>query len=168
MDLIDVGYARRAHGIGGEIVVRPLTDDPGRWVEGATVFTDESTSRTLEVVAIRPHRGDLLVRFQDITDRDAAEALRGVRFQIPASLRRTLGDDEYWPDDLVGCTVLGPEGEALGTVAGVEFGGAQDRIVVETVDGSRVEVPFVEAIVPMVDLEAGVITVTPPAGLFPE
>ncbi len=166
MDLVDVGYARRAHGIGGEVLVRPQTDDPERWVAGATFITDESPPRTLEATAVRPHHDDLLVRFAGIDDRDAADALRGTVFQISATDRRPLGDAEFWPDDLVGATALGPEGQTLGTVTGVEFGEAQDRLVIETVDGSRIEVPFVSAIVPAVDLEARVITVTPPHGLF--
>ncbi len=115
---------------------------------------------------MRPHHDDLLVRFAGIVDRDAADALRGTVFQIPATDRRPLGDAEVWPDDLVGATALGPEGQTRGTVTGVEFGEAQDRLVIETADGSRVEVPFVSAIVPAVDLEARVITVAPPDGLF--
>ena len=166
MDLVDVGYGRRAHGIGGEVVVRPQSDDPERWVIGATFVTDESPPRTVEATAIRPHRGDLLVRFDGIVDRDAADSLRGVVFQIPAVDRRLLGDAEFWPDDLIGATAVGPEGEPLGTVVGIEFAEAQDRLVIETADGSRVEVPFVSAIVPSVDIDAGVITVTPPDGLF--
>jgi len=166
VDLVDVGYARRAHGIGGEVVIRPQSDDPDRWVTGASFVTDESPPRTLEATAVRPHRGDLLVRFEGIVDRDAADSLRGVVFQIPAAERRLLGDAEFWPDDLIGAAAVGPSGEPLGTVVGIEFAEAQDRLVIETADGSRAEVPFVSAIVPAVDLEAGVITVTPPDGLF--
>jgi 16S rRNA processing protein RimM len=166
VDLVDVGYARRAHGIGGEVVIRPQSDDPDRWVTGATFVTDESPPRTLEATAVRPHRGDLLVRFDGIVDRDAADVLRGVVFQIPAAERRVLADAEFWPDDLIGATALGSGGKELGTVVGVEFAEAQDRLVIETADGSRVEVPFVSAIVPAVDVAAGVITVTPPDGLF--
>lgn len=166
MELIDVGYARRAHGIAGEVVVRPLTDDPDRWVAGAMMSTDESPARTLEVASVRSHRQDLLVRFDTIDDRDAAEDLRGVVFRIPASERRRLGDREFWPDDLIGATAIGPDSSSLGTVVGIEFATAQDRLVIETADGSLVEVPFVAAIVPNVDVEAGVINLNPPEGMF--
>jgi 16S rRNA processing protein RimM len=166
VDLVDVGYGRRAHGIDGEVLVRPQTDDPDRWVVGATFTTDDSPPRMLEATAVRPHKGDLLVRFAGIDDRDAADTLRGVVFQIPAAQRRALGEAEFWPDDLIGATAVGPGGETLGTVAGVEFADAQDRLVIETPDGVRVEVPFVSAIVPTIDLEAGLVTVDPPEGLF--
>jgi 16S rRNA processing protein RimM len=166
VELIDVGYARRAHGIGGEVVVRPLSDDPDRWVKGATFVTDDEQPRTLEVVAVRLHHDDLLVRFAGVDDRGGAEALRGVTFRIPASARRALGDHEFWPDQLIGCAVVGGDGETLGAVVDVAFGVGQDRLIVEATDGGRVAVPFVEAIVPEVDLEARLIRLTPPDGLF--
>lgn len=166
MDFVEVGYARRAHGIDGEVVVRPQSDDPERWIEGATFITDESPPRTLEATAVRTHKDDLLVRFAGIADRNAADALRGVVFQIPASERRQLGSAEFWPDDLIGAAAVGPDGQMLGSVVGVEFAAAQDRLVIETPQGERVEVPFVSAIVPGVDLEAGVVTVDAPEGLF--
>ena len=164
--LVDVGYARRAHGIEGEVLVRPQTDDPERWVDGVTFLTNESPPRTLETTAVRPHKGDFLVRFAEIGDRNAADTLRGVVFQIPASERRSLGDGEFWADDLIGAAAVGPDGEMLGSVVGVEFAAAQDRLVIETPRGERVEVPFVSAIVPGVDLEIGVVTVDAPEGLF--
>ena len=167
MDLIDVGYGRRAHGINGEVLVRPQTDDPDRWVVGATFTTDDSPPRTFEATGVRPHKGDLLVWFAGVEDRDTADTLRGVVFQIPATQRRPLGETEFWPDDLIGNSAVGPHGETLGTVVGVEFAEAQDRLVIETPDGGRlVEVPFVSAIVPTIDLEAGVITIIAPGGLF--
>ena len=54
-------------------------------------------------------------------DREAADTLRGGVCQIPAAQRRALGEAEFWPDDLSGATAVGPGGETLGTVAGVEF-----------------------------------------------
>lgn len=166
MELVDVGYGRRAHGIDGEVLVRPQTDDPDRWVVGAHFTTDESQPRTLEATAVRPHRGDLLVRFAGIDDRDVADTLRGAVFRVPASERRALGESEFWPEDLIGAAAVGPDEEPLGTVVGVEFADAQDRLVIETPAGERVEVPFVSAIVPVIDVASGLITVDPPEGLF--
>lgn len=165
MALIPVGYARRAHGVGGEVAVRPTTDDPGRWVAGAVLTTDEDPPRTLAVTAVRSHHDDLLVTFDRIDGRDAAEVLRGVTFHVDAAQRRPLGDGEYWPDQLVGCAVVSADGD-LGTVSGVEFGAGQDRLVVQTAAGRRVEVPLVGAIVEEIDLEAMVVRLAPPEGLF--
>ena len=79
--------------------------------------------------------------------------------------RRDLDDGEFWVEDLVGCDVVGQDGESIGVVESVEFGAAQDRLAVRT-EAGRFEVPFVDAIVPEVDLERRIVVVTPPEGLF--
>jgi 16S rRNA processing protein RimM len=128
--------------------------------------SDDTPSVTYIITEVGPHKDGLLVRFEGVFDREAAEALRGTSFTIAADERRDLDSEEFWPDDLVGCTVVDEAGESLGTVESVVFGAAQDRLSVRTPDGS-VEVPFVDAIVPIVDLDARRIVMTPPIGLFP-
>jgi 16S rRNA processing protein RimM len=163
---IIVGYARRAHGIDGAVVVRPLTDDlENRWFPGAEFSSDGEPPAVYTVAEVRPHRGDLLVRFAEVRDRTGAEALRGTSFTIDPTERRDLGEGEFWIEDLVGCAVVGQDGDPIGVVESVEFGAAQDRLAVRTKSG-LFEVPFVDAIVPEVDLERRTIVVTPPKGLF--
>ncbi len=166
VDRILVGYVRRAHGINGAVVVRPLTDDPAnRWTPGAVLLSDHEPPRPYTVVDAAPYRDDLLVQFADVNDRSASEVLRGTSFTIESDERRDLDDDEFWPDELVGCAVVDEAGTAIGVVEAVEFGAAQDRLAVRTDDG-RFEVPFVDAIVPTIDLEARVVVLTAPAGLL--
>ena len=166
VDSILVGYVRRAHGINGAVVVRPLTDDPeNRWVTGATFLSDAEPPVEFAVVEVMPYRDDLLVRFAQVADRTAAEALRGTSFTIDPEDRRDLDAGEFWAEDLVGCDVVDRDGQAIGVIEAVEFGAAQDRLAVRTESG-RFEVPFVDAIVPEVDLERRVVVVTPPEGLF--
>ncbi len=166
MDRILVGYVRRAHGIKGAVIVRPLTDDPDRrWVPGAVVHSDARPAVEYTVVTASRHPAGMLVRFSGVDDRNMAEALKGTSFTISPDERRDLEEDEYWPDDLVGCTVVDPSGATLGIVESVVFGAAQDRLAVRT-DHGVVEVPLVDAIVPTVDLDTRTITATPPPGLF--
>ena len=166
MDPILVGYVRRAHGINGAVVIRPLTDDPeNRWFPGAEFFSDAEPPALFTVSEAAPYRDDLLVRFAGVGDRTGAEALRGTSFTIDSADRRALEDGEFWVEDLVGCRVIGQDDEPIGVVESVEFGAAQDRLAVRTESG-RFEVPFVDAIVPEVDLERRVIVVAPPEGLF--
>ncbi len=168
METVLVGYVRRAHGISGAVVVRPLTDDPeGRWFSGAKLASDGNPPTSYTIIEVGPHKDGLLVRFEGVSDRTTAEALRGTSFTIPADDRRELDSEEFWPDDLIGCAVVDETGESLGTVDSVEFGAAQDRLAVRTVDGI-VEVPFVDAIVPTIDLDNRRIVMTPPMGLFSE
>jgi 16S rRNA processing protein RimM len=117
------------------------------------------------VAEAMPYRDDLLVRFAEIGDRSGAEALKGTSFTIDPAERRDLDDDEFWVEDLVGCDVVDRDGAPIGVVESVEFGAAQDRLVVRT-EAGRFEVPFVDAIVPEVDLEGRTVVVTPPQGLL--
>lgn len=161
-----VGYVRRAHGINGAVVVRPLTDDPEhRWVPGAEFASDATPPQLYTVVEASPYRDDLLVRFDEVADRNRAESLRGTSFTIDPGDRRDLEDDEFWIEELVGCAVVDESGMSIGVVEEVVIGAAQDRLAVRTESG-RVEVPFVDPIVPEIDLERRVVMVTPPAGLF--
>jgi 16S rRNA processing protein RimM len=157
---------RRAHGLRGDVLIRPLSDDPERFVVGAVFQTDESPPRTLEVAVVRPHSEGVLLGLKQIPDRNAAEALRGVTFTIDPAERRQLGEDEFWPEDLEGLVALDVTGAPLGEVTGVVTGAAQDRLAVTTPDGSVVEVPFVAAIVTEVDIPAGIARMDPPPGLF--
>lgn len=166
MGPILVGYVRRAHGINGSVVVRPLTDDPeNRWFPGAEFSSDTDPPAPYTVAEAAPYRDDLLVRFVEVRDRTSAEALRGTSFTIDAAERRDLEDGEFWVEDLVGCAVVDQAGESIGVVESVEFGAAQDRLAVRT-EAGLFEVPFVDAIVPSVDVERRRVVVTPPEGLL--
>ena len=106
-----------------------------------------------------------MARFAGIEDRTAAESLRGAVLTIPAAERRDLEEDEFWPDDLVGLEARTPQGRVLGRVSRVVSGAAQDRLVIDTGSG-EVEVPFVDPLVPEVDVAGGRVVIDPPGGLF--
>jgi 16S rRNA processing protein RimM len=80
--------------------------------------------------------------------------------------RRPLGDDEYWPPDLIGLAVFEPDGRGVGVVIDVVLGPGQDRLRVQQADGVIFEVPFVDALVPVVDLESGRIEIELIPGLI--
>lgn len=164
---IPAGYVRRAHGIHGDVVVRGmLTDAEDRFVDGAVLVTNEDAPREFEIVGVRGHQGDYIITFAELTDRNAAEAMRGIQFTIDRADRRELEPGEWWPEDLVGSTVVGVEDESVGVVTSIITGAAQDRIVIEASDGTKGEVPFVGALVLEVDVEHRRIVVDLPQGLF--
>ena len=125
--------------------------------------------------------------FEEVGDRTAAEALRGAHLLVETDTAGADGaggaddeDDEAWyAHELIGLRVLRAPASAdrepqqleqlqqLGEVVDLEPGVAQDRLIVRTPDGERVAVPFVEALVPEIDPDAGTVTVDPPGGLFP-
>jgi len=158
---------RRAHGIRGDVVVRGLLEDAhDRLVPGASFETNESPPRILTIESADPSGTDLRLHFAGIEDRNEAEGLKGVQIMIDVADRRVLGVGEWWPEDLVGCSAVDPSGDSIGKVVEVILGGAQDRLAVVRSDGARAEVPFVDALVPIVDADAGIVTFDLPEGLF--
>lgn len=177
--LLTVGRILRPHGVHGEVLVQISTDEPEqRYVVGATLVTGDPSGRdrppdrppapeSLVVEALRPHQGWLIVTFQGVADRDAADRLRGLLLHVDSGTLAPPADpDEYHDHQLVGLAAVTPAGERLGQVARVDHGPAADRLVLARPDGRTALVPFVAAIVPEVDLAGGRVVVDPPPGLL--
>ena len=155
------GEIGKPHGIAGEVYVVPISDDPRRFLPGSTLSWQQ---RSLTIESSRQHGNRLLVKFEGVDTRGAAEAMRGPLF-VPVEAARSLDDDEFWPHDLVGCDVKTPGGASVGTVKEVVPGAAHDLLVVTTDRGDRM-VPLVKEIVRQIDLETAVILIDPPEGLL--
>ncbi|HWC34770.1 MAG TPA: ribosome maturation factor RimM [Mycobacteriales bacterium] len=163
-----IGRVAKAHGIGGEVAVDVRTDDPEhRYATGASLETDPPERGPLTITASRWHSGRLLVRFDGIEDRDAAESLQGTLL-VADSLTSRAGedDDDFWDHDLVGLTAVGTDGVRLGTVAEVLHPPGPAVLVVDRGESGEALVPFVREIVPSVDLGAGQVVIDPPDGLL--
>ena len=102
------------------------------------------------------------VAFEEVLDRPAAEKVRGL--EVFATAARELGEGEFWGRDLIGLTVTTEVGKTVGKVADVVVGESQDRLVIEGING-EFEVPFVDDLVPVVDLESGVVRIKDLPGL---
>jgi len=157
-----VGKIGKPHGILGEVYVDAISDDPRRFRPGARLMHE--SGRTLVVKSSRRHHDRLLVRFEGISDRTAAEGVRGALL-VAEEQRRELADQEYWQYELVGCEVVDVSGAPIGRVTGVLAGPAHDLLAVETPRGERL-VPLVEAIVVDVSVDDGRVVLQPPAGLL--
>ncbi len=123
---------------------------------------------TLTVASARWHSGQLLVAFAGITDRTAAAELTGSWLSVDSSQLPEIADpDEFRDHELIGLSVRTCAGDPVGVVTGVLHYG-QDLLVVRRADGPGGEclVPFVKAIVPEVDVRAGVVVIDPPPGLL--
>jgi 16S rRNA processing protein RimM len=166
-DHIPIGYVRKAHGIRGDVLVRGLVSDAAdRFTSVTSLTTGDPVPRVFRVTASTPHSGDHILHLEGIDTRNDAEALIGTQFVVPATERRALDDGEWWAEDLVGCEVVDQDGTRLGTVTEVVTGAAQDRLVVTTDEGVMGEVPFVDPLVPMVDVAERRIVVDLPPGLL--
>ena len=163
-----VGTVGRAHGVRGEVLVHPDSDNPARFAPGGHLFTGGDRQRELVVRASRSNnKGGYIVAFDGLADRDDAETLRGTRLFIARSDRRPLEEGEFWPDDLEGLEVR-VAGTVRGHVDRLDVDAAQPRVRVHLVEGTYAEVPFVEALVPVVDTAHGYIEVVDMDGLLNE
>jgi 16S rRNA processing protein RimM len=154
-------------------VIGVRTDEPDeRFAVGAaleagpTPDDNAPAAATLRVAAKRWHSGQLLVAFAGITDRTAAGELTGRWLSVDSSrLPASPDPDEFRDHELVGLSVRTLAGEAVGVVTDVRHHG-QDLLVVRHPGGEETLVPFVKAIVPDVDVAAGVLVIDPPPGLL--
>jgi 16S rRNA processing protein RimM len=159
-----VGRVGRAHGVRGDVVIDVRTDEPDRRFAVGTTF---ATSRgALTVSSSRWHGQRLLVTFESVSGRTAAEELRGteLRITVPADARPD-DPEEFYDHHLVGLRADSASGEPLGEVTEVLHLPAQDVLVVRH-DGRDVLVPFVRDIVPDVELDAGRLVVADLPGLL--
>ena len=144
-----------------------VSDAADRFVVGASLRTDEEAPRSFEVETVKVHKGDYLMTLAGISGRDEAERLVGTQFHIGLDERRALDDAEWWAEDLIGCAVVAVDGSTVGEVIDVVTGAAQDRLVVAHSNGETFEVPFVDALVPDVEIDLRRVTVDLPPGLIP-
>ncbi|GGL90411.1 ribosome maturation factor RimM [Nakamurella endophytica] len=168
MTQVQVGRIGRPHGVRGEVTVTPQTDDPDtRFAAGSVLVTEPAGRGPLTVAGSRRSGGVLVVAFAGVPDRTAAEQLRGTVLTVDSDeLPEPTDDDEFYDHQLVGLAVHDEAGELLGQVTGVLHPPAAPVLEVARPDGSEELVPFVRAIVPVVDLAAGRLVVTPPDGMF--
>jgi 16S rRNA processing protein RimM len=168
--LVLVGVVLRAHGLHGEVVVDVHTDSPDvRLADGAALVAQRPSAPdgVLTVASTRPHTGRLLVRFVEVPDRTAAEALRGTRLLVAvAALPPPDDPDEFHVHQLEGLRAELVDGIVVGTVADVIHGPGGELLVLRRPDAPDALVPFVHAIVPTVDLAGGRVILTPPEGLL--
>ncbi|MFC4786733.1 ribosome maturation factor RimM [Nocardioides sp. MAHUQ-72] len=167
-----VGRIGKPHGVRGEVTVDVRTDEPERrFAAGATLRAQaprgsHSPLTTVTVARARWHQSTLLVTFEEIPDRTAAEAARGIvlHASIPADASPE-DPDEFYDHQLIGLAAYDLEGTALGEVTAVVHGGAQDLLAIRTPDGRDTLVPFVQALVPEVDVAGGRVVVADRPGL---
>ena len=158
----------KPHSLHGEVTVRLHTDGPaGRFAPGATFATQAAAGtgvpKTLTVRTARAHNGVWLLAFDEIPDRTGAESLRGTKLFAEQT---DDAEDGWYEDDLVGLTAYDPSGAVLGVIVALAVGAAQDRLVLRLSDGVEAQIPFVEAIVPTIDIPGSRVVIDAPAGLF--
>lgn len=161
-----IGRVVKSHGIRGEVSVESTTEEPEIRFAVGEVLTGRQANkeRQLTIKSVRPHKGRLLMTFEEVPDRTEADTLRGLRF-FAEPLDSDDDDEGFYDHELEGLKIV-LDGEEIGEVTGVMHTVNRAILEVQLAGGKETMIPFVEEIVPEVDLEAGTATITPPEGLL--
>ena len=150
-----------AHGIRGEVRVKSYTADPLSLGAYGPVFSGDG--RRFHVERLRPAKEVVIVKFREVSDRNAAEALNGTElFVVRDSLPAPEDEDEFYHADLIGLSAEDEDGAPLGTVVAIHNFGAGDILEIAPPAAPSLLVPFTKAVVPRVELDKGRIVVVPP------
>lgn len=164
MQRVAVGRVGKPHGVKGWVSIAPSTDEPQRrFAPGAAVYLDEVPGRIAESRLTGPR---VTLRLQGCDEREQAEALRGRWIYVDVDpTERPVDPDEFYDHQMIGLQVRAA-GDVIGTVAEILHLPAQDVLAVNLSSGKQVLIPFVEQIVPSVDLDAGWLEVAEVEGLL--
>ncbi|MCH2394004.1 ribosome maturation factor RimM [Oceanibaculum sp.] len=168
--LVLLGIVVGAHGIRGQLRVRSFTGEPAAifgygMLLGKRRDSDAGRSLTLKPAG-QPKGEVVLASVSGVADRNAAEALKGLRLYVSRDALPALEEDEFYHADLIGLVVDQVAGELLGTVKAVHDFGAGDVLEVIREEGGSVFLPFTRAVVPVVDIAGGRLVADPPAELL--
>jgi 16S rRNA processing protein RimM len=144
-----------AHGVKGELRLKLFSDSIESLSRHENLYLGGASRRLL---AIRDSGKTAVALFEGISDRSAAEALRGSLVEIERSALPALEDGEYYHADLIGLSAVDGEGNDVGTVVSVENYGAGDLLEIEDAAGKRSLIPFRDGIA---DLREGRIELDP-------
>src|SRR4051812_7127974 len=150
---LEIGRVAKAHGLRGEVVIVPITNQPDRFEAGAQVWCNDAP---MVIETSRPHQGGFLVRFAGVDDRNAADLLRGAT--VSAEPTGVAVPGEVWVHEVIGAEVRDRAGRTLGRVVAVEANPAHDLLVLD--DGPLIPMVFV------VEHDAGTVIVDLPEGLL--
>jgi len=167
VERVRIGKIGAAHGVRGEVRLFAYTEEPLA-IRSYGELEDESGARRFRIASVRPAKDHLVARFEGIEDRNAAEALTHVELYVPrARFPRQKEAGKFYCADLIGLAVETKNGGRLGEVIGVQNFGAGDLLEIKLVAGGNTAfLPFVDAYVPLIDIEGGKIVADPPEGLF--
>lgn len=164
-EFLIVGRVVRPHGVRGDIAMKILTDYPERLVEIETVHVGpDHTPYTIE--RVRNHKIGLLIKFEEIDDRDEAEALREHFVYVHRSNAIPLEEGEYYLYQLEGMRVVTEEGEELGRLTDYIVTGANDVYIISRPDGTELLIPAIPDVIREVDVASGTMTVRLLEGLM--
>ncbi len=167
---LTVGKLVSPQGLKGELRVKPLSEFPERFTKPGKRWLQDKQEVPKEVKLLNgrllPGKEIYIVRFAGIDNRSEAELIIGQNLVVPSSNRPQLKKGEFHFLDLVGLEArLDHNGPGIGQVVNLTNAG-NDLLEVKLIEGRKILIPFVKAIVPEINVKEGWLLVTPPPGLL--
>jgi len=158
--LVTIGIVLRAHGLRGFVRVKPVTDWPSRFAKLSRVclLKDGEVHGRLEIEQMSLAGRAVLLKFRDVADRTAADALQGMALAIEREECMPLEANEYYAFEIIGMRVLDTSGHEIGSVADVIPNPANDVWIIRNGDKEWL-IPATQEFVKYVDRDTGRITV---------
>ena len=161
---LPIGAVASAHGVRGQFEVKPFTSAPRDIAAYGPVWAGDR-QLTLTVRGMTAN-GLVIASAPEVTDRDAAQALRGTALEVDRAALPDAGDDEVYHADLIGMMAETTDGDILGRLVALHDFGAGEIAEVKPAKGPSLMLPFDPAFVPQIDVEAGRVVLDPPDGLL--
>lgn len=155
-----LGVIIGAQGLKGEVKVKTFTATP----EGLGAYGPlrDGQDRLFTVASVRAGKDVAFVSFGEISDRNAAEALKGVELFVSRDALPAAGMDEFYHADLVGLRAEDSEGRSIGVVRAIHNFGAGDVIEIARPDGDEVFLSFTREVAREIDIASGRIVISAP------
>ena len=155
-EYLQIGEIVRPQGIRGEVKLRAMTSDPGRYARLETVYLlEDGAYRAVRVLGGRAQQGFAYLKLEGVSDRNQAEALRGRAVLVDRAHASELGEDENFVCDLIGLQAVDTQGAPLGTLRDVLTPNAVCDVYVFDTPRGELMIPALRRVVREVDLDAG-------------
>jgi 16S rRNA processing protein RimM len=162
-----VGKLRHPHGVRGEILMDVLTDFPERIQRGVTLLIGEE-HLPLRVMSSRWHRSKLLLTFEGYDTPETVGVFRNQIVFVRTEETSELPEGEFYQHQLLGLQAFTTQGKLLGSVIDILETGANDVFVIQGESGPEILIPYVDDIVPEVNLKTRRLIIQPIPGLLPD
>ncbi|MBQ7123502.1 MAG: 16S rRNA processing protein RimM [Oscillospiraceae bacterium] len=161
---LEVGEVVTVHGLRGDLRLYPWCD-PGDIERSARMYLDENGEQEYRVSYAKPHKNVYLVKLKGVDNPEEARKFIGkVLYMNRNDIPMKKGD--YFIQDIIGLKVVDAEGRVYGEVTDVAPTGANDIYCVCDADGKETWIPAIPQVIDTVDIDGGVLTITPMKGLF--
>jgi len=166
--LVVLGIVTGVHGVGGMVKVKSFTQDPYAIADYGPLWLGD-TGKKLTIDHLQAHKDIFLVRFEGVSGRNEAEALKGLELKVERTVLPTPEEGEFYFADLAGLAVKRQDGQVIGKVVEVVNFGGGDLLEIAFDGRKKTELlAFNEATVPVVDVAGGFVVIDPPDWLLEE